>query len=111
MDEHRHTGPHTGPQHDRDESINEPGITEPARESGSPLGTDPQEASPLPGDPREAQQPQEPRTTHVEPGSRTVGSDHQTAGRPGSSDRDSDDGVVDQIREVWDRLRGKDQSD
>jgi hypothetical protein len=102
MDEHRHTGPN----HDRDDSIREPGITEPERTSGSPLGTAPQEATPLPGDPREAQEPQEPRTTHVDPGSRVTNPGHEASDRTG--DGDSNDGVVDQLREVWDRLRGKD---
>jgi hypothetical protein len=64
---------------------------EPGRRS-SPLGTDPQEASPLPGDPRDAQEPQEPRTTHIGTG------DHEV---------DNDRGVVDQLKEAWDRMRGK----
>lgn len=72
--------------------------SEPGRES-SPLGTDPQEASPLPGDPREVQEPQEPRSTHIGHAGR-----HDNA-----PDRDHDPqrGVVDQLKEAWDRMRGK----
>jgi hypothetical protein len=53
------------------------------REGGSP-----EEGEPIPGDPREAQEPQEPRSTHV--------------GRTGG-----DLAAVEQLREDWDKRRGK----
>jgi hypothetical protein len=82
-------GTHSG-NRDRSSMRNESG------RPSSPLGTDPQEASPLPGDPREAQEPQEPRTTHM-----------GTPGHDEDADVDSDRGVVDQLKDAWDRMRGK----
>jgi hypothetical protein len=80
---------------------------DPSRESGSPLGTDPQEASPLPGDPREAQEPQEPRTSHVAPGREDDESHPSRASDHETSDDDADRGAVDHLRDAWDRMRGK----
>jgi hypothetical protein len=77
------------------------------REGGSPLGTDPQEASPLPGDPREPQAPQEPRTTHVSPGRDADESSPARASGHDPDDSESDEGVVDHLRNAWDRMRGK----
>jgi hypothetical protein len=86
------------------------GVTEPGGRvgpaSGSPLGTDPQEASPLPGDPREAQEPQEPRSTHI--GEGREGAEPRRASSRDEEDEEGDRGVVDQLREAWDKLRGKD---
>jgi hypothetical protein len=67
---------------------------------GSPLGTDPQESSPLPGDPREAQEPQEPRSTHI-------GESGWEASGQEDPDHDEERGVVDQLKDAWDRMRGK----
>lgn len=58
------------------------------------------ETEPYPGDPREAQEPQEPRSAHVSEGRQ--GAPHEEPGRG------RDQNVVDQLREVWDRMRGKD---
>lgn len=91
---------------------------EPGRVTGSPLGTDPQEAAPLPGDPREAQEPQEPRTSHIGTPGREGTPHHEETARPietAGQDRDptgdereeGDRGVAEQLKEVWDRMRGK----
>jgi len=62
------------------------------------------------GDPREAQEPQEPRSTHVgsgrddaveEPAPRPI----WTPPRRGRHKKSK--GVVDELREVWDRMRGR----
>ncbi len=83
---------------------------------GSPLGTDPQEASPLPGDPREAQEPQEPRTTHIGTSGREDGEvEDEESRRMETRDREADEeddgsrdkGVMDQLKEAWDRMLGK----
>jgi hypothetical protein len=79
-------------------------------ERGSPLGTDPQEASPLPGDPRDAQQPQEPRSTHIGAPGREGTSHHEEAARPVEAsprEENEDKGVVEQIKDAWDKMRGK----
>jgi hypothetical protein len=77
---------------------------EPGRQS-SPLGPDPQESSPLPGDPREAQEPQEPRSTHI--GASGRGASGRGASGHEDPDHDEERGVVDQLKEAWDRMRGK----
>jgi hypothetical protein len=84
------------------------------RPAGSPLGTDPQEAAPLPGDSREAQEPQEPRTSHIGTPGREEGGFHEETSRPvetrergHAEDEEEDRGVVDQLRDAWDRLRGR----
>jgi hypothetical protein len=76
--------------------------SEPGREA-SPLGTDPQEGSPLPGDPREVQEPQEPRSTHIGQSGRN---DYDADPDPDGGD-DPQRGVVKQLKEAWDRKRGK----
>jgi hypothetical protein len=88
------------------------------RHAGSPLGTDPQEAAPLPGDPREAQEPQEPRTTHIGAPGRQDAPFHEETSRPIETQGEDGDrmeeepegedrGAVDELREAWDRMRGK----
>lgn len=69
------------------------------------------EPAPLPGDPREAQEPQEPRSTHVASG-HGDDEDREAAPRPirtpprrGRSRKNK--GVVDELREAWDRVRGR----
>lgn len=69
------------------------------------------ESSPPPGDPRDAQEPQEPRSTLVGAG-REHPEDREAAPRPirtpprrGHGRRHR--GVVDELREVWDRMRGR----
>jgi hypothetical protein len=104
-----------------------PGLRGSPRESGSPLGTDPQEASPLPGDPREAQEPQEPRSTHLGAPGREETPFHEETARPRETvrpedtaepletrgpdriimDEPEDPSVVDQLKDAWDRIRGK----
>jgi hypothetical protein len=86
----------------------------PERTTPSPLGSDPQETAPLPGDPREAQEPQEPRTSHIGTPGREEGGFHEERSRPlrtrarGRSGHQKEDrGVVDQLRDAWDRMRGK----
>jgi hypothetical protein len=97
-------------------------IEEPGRErDGSVLESTPRASTP-PGDPREAQEPQEPRSAHVDPQvGQTLGRDsgeppletrgrdeEQTYGRSHDPDEESNEPrVVDQLREAWDRLRGK----
>lgn len=65
----------------------------------------------LPGDPREAQQPQEPRSTHVGDGRESEGMG-TGPGRESSParepERGEDRGVVEQLRQAWDRIRGRD---
>lgn len=84
-----------------------------SRGPSSPLGTDPQEATPLPGDPREAQEPQEPRSSHVASGRTDSGTDpaHAPDDRDYEDARSSGDasapGVVDSLRDAWARMRGK----
>jgi hypothetical protein len=61
---------------------------------------------PLPGHPHQAQEPQEPRSIHAR------GGDDQHERAHGHSldqatERDDDRGVVDQLKDVWDRMRGK----
>jgi hypothetical protein len=73
--------------------------------TGSPLGTDPQDADALPGDPREAQNPQEPRSTHVAPG-RDEPERQEAATR--EPEPGEDRGVIDQLKDAWDRMRGRD---
>jgi hypothetical protein len=70
----------------------------------SPLGTHPQEAQPLPGDPREAQEPQEPRSTHIGAPGRHDSPVHEGTG---SVNEGEDRGVVDQLKDAWDKMRGK----
>jgi hypothetical protein len=72
---------------------------------GSPPGTDPQDPEALPGDPREAQNPQEPRSTHVEPG-RDEPERQEAATR--EPEPGEDRGVIDQLKDAWDRMRGRD---
>jgi hypothetical protein len=97
----------------RDEQgLNRPLRDEPRRQHGSPLGSDPQESEPMPGDPREAQEPQEPRTTHTgTPGHEERGTHEETSRPVHTRGRDHDEdeghGVVDELREAWDRMRGK----
>lgn len=79
----------------RDSTHSSPGQETSRGQQGSPLGTDPQEASPLPGDPREAQERQEPGPTPME------------AAGAEDSDHDEERAVVDQLKDAWDRRRGK----
>jgi hypothetical protein len=84
-----------------------------SRGPSSPLGTDPQDAAPLPGDPREAQEPQEPRSSHIASSRTESETDpaHAPDYRGHADDRsrgdDSGAGAVDQLRDAWDRMRGK----
>jgi hypothetical protein len=72
------------------------------------MGRDnPQEISPLPGDPREAQEPQEPRSTHVGTPGRDDTSRYEAGHDDTRDDLDDERGVVDQLKEAWDRMRGK----
>jgi hypothetical protein len=72
---------------------------------GSSPGTDPQDPDALPGDPQEAQNPQEPRSTHVAPG-RDEAERREAATR--EPEPGEDRGVIDQLKDAWDRMRGRD---
>lgn len=75
---------------------------EPGREA-SPLGRAPQEESPRPVDPREVQEPQEPRSTHMG----HSGRQDADPDRDPDGEDDPQRGVVEQLKEAWDRKRGK----
>jgi hypothetical protein len=97
----------------RDEPIGEPGRE---RHTPEPVASSPHARDEtLPGNPREAQEPQEPRSTHIDPEeelSRDRSEGMHTHGRTGGptddeARREEQRGVVDELRNVWDRIRGK----
>jgi hypothetical protein len=79
---------------------------EPGREA-LPRGTAPQEESPRPGDPREVQEPQEPRSTHMGQSGRQAADGGRDPDDDPDGGADPQRGVVEQLKEAWDRRRGK----
>jgi hypothetical protein len=82
-------------------------MTDHIRKDESVGRDDPQDSSALPGDPREAQEPQEPRSTHIGTPGRDDATRYEVGQDDTTDDVDEERGVVDQLKEAWDRMRGK----